>query len=255
MGGVAILPLLLALVFSVYAHSLSSTGINGTANSVSHISPATGLNPKERSRIKYPPRERGQDLPETTAPTPAVSADSAPNPNASPTATYNQSSTKAVTNASPQTPPSPPPPPTLGGSDIASESTCPGQANVAATTTVLTCMTSYARTFHGLNSVSANGSLMAAATSKAVDINNCGFSHTACNRAFDYWFGASGYTGRCRAENIAQGQQTPNEVFVAWMNSSGHRANILNALYRDIGVAAVSGNNGITWVMELGGCP
>ena len=37
-------------------------------------------------------------------------------------------------------------------------------------------------------------------------------------------------------ENIAGGQRSPEEVMVAWMNSSGHRANILNARYTKLGV-------------------
>lgn len=44
-------------------------------------------------------------------------------------------------------------------------------------------------------------------------------------------------------ENIAKGYATPQAVVNAWMNSSGHRANILNASYTRIGVGYVSGGN------------
>ena len=40
-------------------------------------------------------------------------------------------------------------------------------------------------------------------------------------------------------ENIAAGQRTPEEVVNTWMNSSGHRANILNANFRKLGVGYV----------------
>ena len=40
-------------------------------------------------------------------------------------------------------------------------------------------------------------------------------------------------------ENIAQGQRTPEEVVQAWMNSAGHRANILNNGFTHIGVGYV----------------
>ena len=40
-------------------------------------------------------------------------------------------------------------------------------------------------------------------------------------------------------ENIAMGQSTPEQVVKAWMNSSGHRANILNKNYTHIGVGYV----------------
>jgi uncharacterized protein YkwD len=55
-------------------------------------------------------------------------------------------------------------------------------------------------------------------------------------------------------ENSAMGQKTPREVFVAWMNSQGHRDNILNGNFRDIGVAEVPSAKGPIWAMELGGC-
>ncbi len=46
------------------------------------------------------------------------------------------------------------------------------------------------------------------------------------------------------AENIAWGQQTADEAMTSWMNSSGHRANILNGSYRRIGVAAYTARDG-----------
>ncbi len=48
-----------------------------------------------------------------------------------------------------------------------------------------------------------------------------------------------GLTYRSAAENIAKGQTSPKAVVTAWMNSSGHRANILNASYTKIGVGYV----------------
>jgi uncharacterized protein YkwD len=46
----------------------------------------------------------------------------------------------------------------------------------------------------------------------------------------------AGYRWSSMGENIAEGQRTPAEVMQAWMNSSGHRANILNCGFRNIGV-------------------
>ena len=46
------------------------------------------------------------------------------------------------------------------------------------------------------------------------------------------------HTSSAVAENIAMGQSSPTEVLNAWMNSDGHRANILNSGYTRIGVAA-----------------
>ncbi|MBP3477902.1 MAG: SafA/ExsA family spore coat assembly protein [Oscillospiraceae bacterium] len=52
-----------------------------------------------------------------------------------------------------------------------------------------------------------------------------------------------GISYRSAGENIAKGYATPQAVVNGWMNSSGHRANILNANYTHIGVGYVSGGN------------
>lgn len=52
-----------------------------------------------------------------------------------------------------------------------------------------------------------------------------------------------GISYRSAAENIAKGQKTPQAVVNAWMNSLGHRANILNASYKKIGVGYVASGN------------
>lgn len=196
------------------------------------------------------------DVPDVTLPpvptSPAPQA-STPAPASKPKSTASPSAT-SKTAVPAATQPATPPPVTPSGSDIAPESVCPGQSSLAATTTVLVCMTSYARTQLGLTSIAANASLMDAAAAKAQDMVNCGYSHTACDRSFDYWIPLKGYTGKCSAENIAKGQKTPLAVFTAWMNSAGHRANILNPTYKHIGVATIAMTGGPGWVMLLGGC-
>ncbi|MQY03345.1 CAP domain-containing protein [Actinomadura macrotermitis] len=62
---------------------------------------------------------------------------------------------------------------------------------------------------------------------------------------------AAGYRWITYGENIAMGQQTPASVMNAWMNSSGHRANILNCAFKEIGVGvALSG--GPYWTQDFG---
>lgn len=48
---------------------------------------------------------------------------------------------------------------------------------------------------------------------------------------------------RTAGENIAKGQRTPQQVVNAWMNSEGHRANILNGNFTHIGVGYVEQGN------------
>lgn len=58
-----------------------------------------------------------------------------------------------------------------------------------------------------------------------------------------------GVTYRAAGENIAAGQTTAEQVMNDWMNSSGHRANILNASFTEIGVGYYAGGNYRTeWV-------
>ena len=70
------------------------------------------------------------------------------------------------------------------------------------------------------------------------------FSHTSptYGSPFDM-IRSFGLSYRAAGENIAYGQRTPKEVVDAWMNSSGHRANILNTSYTQIGVGYVSTGN------------
>ena len=54
---------------------------------------------------------------------------------------------------------------------------------------------------------------------------------------------AFGLSYRSAGENIAMGYRTPQAVVTGWMNSSGHRANILNSSYTKIGVGYVADGN------------
>ncbi|MBP3041606.1 sporulation protein [Bacillaceae bacterium Marseille-Q3522] len=58
-----------------------------------------------------------------------------------------------------------------------------------------------------------------------------------------------GISYRTAGENIAMGQRTPEEVVNAWMNSEGHRKNILNANFTHIGVGHIE--NGNYWTQQF----
>lgn len=60
------------------------------------------------------------------------------------------------------------------------------------------------------------------------------------------------HTSQAVGENIAMGQHSSKEVINAWMNSAGHRANILNPGYHRIGVAAYMTPQGtIFWCQQF----
>ncbi|WP_227793263.1 CAP domain-containing protein [Paenibacillus guangzhouensis] len=101
----------------------------------------------------------------------------------------------------------------------------------------------------GLQPLSTDSRLAAMALDKAKDMyTNNYFDHQSptYGSPFDMmkqYNIAFGYAG----ENIAKGQTTPQQVMNDWMNSSGHRANILNANFTHIGVAYYQGE----WVQEF----
>ncbi|MFL4951842.1 CAP domain-containing protein [Streptomyces sp. MMS24-I31] len=63
---------------------------------------------------------------------------------------------------------------------------------------------------------------------------------------------AAGYHWMSYAENIAFGQPDPASVMRTWMNSTGHRDNILNCGLKDIGVGVTSGQGGPWWTQDFG---
>ena len=94
------------------------------------------------------------------------------------------------------------------------------------------------RAQNGLKPLTANWELSRVARYKSEDMASDGyFSHTSPTYGSPFqMITAFGLSYRTAGENIARGQQTPQDVVNAWMNSSGHRANILSSAYTQIGV-------------------
>lgn len=78
------------------------------------------------------------------------------------------------------------------------------------------------------------------------------FSHTRPNgSSFSTALKEQNVSYRGAGENIAWGQRSPEEVVNAWMNSSGHRANIMNANFTTIGVGYYQNSNGTNYWSQL----
>jgi hypothetical protein len=94
------------------------------------------------------------------------------------------------------------------------------------------------REAQGLHPLSYDHQLAAAARGHSEDMGAQDyFSHTSLDgRTVPDRITAAGYSYNTYGENIAGGQPTPEDVIDAWMSSSGHRANILNSNFCDIGV-------------------
>lgn len=101
------------------------------------------------------------------------------------------------------------------------------------------------RVKNGLKELAYDWQLSRVARYKSQDMkNNNYFSHTSPVYGSPFQMMKSfGISYTAAAENIAKGQRTPKAVVDAWMNSSGHRANILNSNYTKIGVGYVADGN------------
>ncbi|RHO16452.1 CAP domain-containing protein [Butyricicoccus sp. AM18-35] len=103
------------------------------------------------------------------------------------------------------------------------------------------------RAKQGLSALTVSTKVQQAAQTRAGELKSS-FSHTRPS-------GASCFTALTEAgvpytragENIAYGQSTPEAVVQSWMNSSGHRANILSSSFTSIGVGCTVVNGTAYW--------
>ncbi|MDF3002922.1 MAG: serine protease [Bacillota bacterium] len=105
----------------------------------------------------------------------------------------------------------------------------------------------------GLSALKVNTKLASVAETKAEDLRDKNyFSHTSptYGSPFDM-MKQFGITYTAAGENIAKGQKNPSSVMDGWMNSEGHRANILNSSYTEIGVGYVTDSNGNTYWVQM----
>lgn len=98
---------------------------------------------------------------------------------------------------------------------------------------------------NGLTPLTYNWELSRVARFKSQDMkDNRYFAHNSPTYGTPFQMIRNfGISFRTAGENIAKGYKTPQAVVNGWMNSSGHRANILNAAYTQIGVGYVAGGN------------
>jgi hypothetical protein len=114
-------------------------------------------------------------------------------------------------------------------------------------------LTNGARQAAGLTPLACDEALSRAARLHSQDMCDQGyFSHASLDgRSFVDRIVAQGATYRTAGENIARGQRTPDEVHDAWMDSSGHRANILGAGYGRIGIGYVACGGRHYWTQDF----
>jgi uncharacterized protein YkwD len=107
------------------------------------------------------------------------------------------------------------------------------------------------RAKEGLSALTTNTTLTSAADKRAKETFQS-FSHTRPDgTSFSTVLKEFNISYRAAGENIAYGQKTPQEVVTGWMNSPGHRANIMNKNFGKIGIGVYKASNGRIYWSQL----
>lgn len=103
----------------------------------------------------------------------------------------------------------------------------------------------------GLTPLTMDMRLLEAAMQRAAEINLY-FSHTRPDGSACYSL-ITNVNGYPKGENIAAGQASPTAVMTSWMNSEGHKANILNGGYKSIGIGCFTQGGILYWTQVFAG--
>ena len=144
-------------------------------------------------------------------------------------------------------------------------SACAGSTTAAGDThsrlEAMYCGVNVVRRAYHLGPVRGSGPLNRSSLIKASAVRRCGFTHTPCGMSFSRTFQRAGYLpARAVAENLAWGQYdlgSPVHTLGMWLRSPPHRANLLSARWRDLGIAVERGpmfgrSDVSLWVMQFG---
>ncbi|MBB5119243.1 stress protein [Streptomyces eurocidicus] len=129
------------------------------------------------------------------------------------------------------------------------------RAGLARVTAEVLALTVAERRAAGLRPLAADPGLTTAAQGHSADMAGRGFYSHTTPEGCEPWdrAAAAGAAHRGIGENIACGQRTPAEVVQGWMNSPGHRANILKPDFTHLGVGyATGGSAGTYWTQLFG---
>jgi uncharacterized protein YkwD len=174
---------------------------------------------------------------------------------AAPAPTPTRSDPAPTTTTEPPSPPPAPPPPTTTQPPAPTVEPPPPLPPVeppaAPVVEAVVALVNTARTAEGCDPLRVDNRLTTAAQLHSEDMSRRNyFSHTTPEGlTFDKRIEEAGYP-RPGAENLARGQQTPEDVMEGWMNSDGHRRNILNCELKTIGVGLEV--DGFYWTQDFG---
>jgi uncharacterized protein YkwD len=242
-------PLLLAV--AVAAVALTAALAGGTLPGLSDASAATdaeqdpgtpGASTASTPASTAPAVAPVAVAPTTAIPVPVPSTTEAPPPAPSPTATASVATPKPAAAPAPaaDTPAPAPAPPVAAAAAPGPEGEVLALVNVQ-------------RAAAGCPALRADAGLAAVARAHSADMRDRNyFSHVDPDGNDPFARARAAGIDYARAENIAYGQADPAAVMTAWMNSSGHRANILNCSLGTLGVGIAQGANGPLWTQLFG---
>jgi uncharacterized protein YkwD len=180
--------------------------------------------------------------PTATIPTPTTSVASAPAGTPSATTAPPTQAPAPTTEAPAPAPPAPPAPP-------------PVDSGVEAFEQQVVTLVNAERASAGCSALTVDDRLATAARAHSADMAARDyFDHTTPEGVtFDQRIDDAGYSWSYAAENIAAGQSDPEAVMSSWMNSEGHRRNILDCQLHQIGVGlAYNGDDRPFWTQDFG---
>ncbi|WP_405385989.1 sigma-70 family RNA polymerase sigma factor [Streptomyces sp. NBC_01102] len=216
-------------------HLYTDDGADGPVSGATAVAPLTG-----------------PSAPETTSAPPSASTSPSPS-SSSGSPTPSPSKTEAGKKASP-TPKAVPGPRRTTSKPSAAPAPEPARPTSDSVAEEVMNLVNAERAKEGCGAVSTDDQLATAASRHSADmVERDYFSHTSPDGTDPgARITSAGYRWSTYGENIAKGQPTAAAVMEAWMNSPGHKANILNCAFEEIGVGRVDSSGGPVWTQNFG---
>ncbi|WP_097962302.1 CAP domain-containing protein [Streptomyces sp. or20] len=212
------------------------------------------------------PTGRGSERPEapskppsttpSASPSKTPSKSAAPSTSKKPAAAPSEKSKAPTTSKAPEKSTAPaskaPAPPKTSSATPPSKKPSPSPTDASARSEVL-ALVNQERAKVGCSPLSTSAPLTSLAQNFSEDMAARGFfDHTDPDGDTPWDRAAQAGVQGLGAENIARGQADAQAVMEGWMNSEGHRANILNCDYKTIGIGVHEGSGGPWWVQNFG---
>ncbi|GGX69740.1 sigma-70 family RNA polymerase sigma factor [Streptomyces hiroshimensis] len=191
-------------------------------------------------------------LPSAASPSPSASASASAKPSASASASASSSASPSAEPSRSSAPAKPSPEEkSPSPAKRAPKAANPGGGSLGQQVTALV---NAERAKAGCSPLTENSTLDAAAQGHSDDMAARGFfDHTNPDgKGPGDRITAAGYNWSTYGENIAYGQQSASSVMDSWMHSDGHRKNILNCSFKEIGVGVNHAPGGPRWTQVFG---